>query len=109
MERNGPGESPPLPRRRGRFVWLESRVGIRGPALNDEEHIIPYQRLLDAHAEGADWRGRSTAICRAQCSVVLLKRVRDTVHFASDRDFGSIDTVFLRRRISLRSSCKVLI
>jgi hypothetical protein len=21
-------------------------------------HIIPYQRLLDAHAEGAAWRGR---------------------------------------------------
>jgi hypothetical protein len=55
-ERNGPGESPPLPRRRGRFVLLESRVGIRGPALNDEEHIITYLRLLDADAEGADWR-----------------------------------------------------
>jgi hypothetical protein len=29
----------------------------------DEEHVVSYLRLLDAHAEGADWREVERVVC----------------------------------------------
>jgi hypothetical protein len=47
----------------------------------DQEHLVTYLRLLDADAEGADWRevaapgGRSIAIWRAPTPLRVLRKI----------------------------------
>jgi hypothetical protein len=61
------------PRRRCRGAFLRSRAVLdvadaapSGCALTpyDEEHLVTYLRLLDADAEGADWRVDVESIAR---------------------------------------------
>ena len=59
-----------------RYRALPSRI-----AGYDQEHLVTYLRLLDADAEGADWRevaapgGRSIAIWRAPTPLRVLRKI----------------------------------
>jgi hypothetical protein len=66
----------------------QGRSRATDPALTeyDEEHVITYRRMLDANADGADWRKVSRILTPS--GSLIRRGGRSTVTLRAPRDVG---------------------